>query len=185
MHLIHKPLKTPIFETTISFDSYKSTAICVSSSHPLRSPLLVQRLPPLRPPLLRLLTQFGRRPRNLLPLHGPHLDILGAIGEEVHPVLDTLLDLRLGIAPLLLLQLLQRAAAVLAVDVRVVLGQVHQLGAAQVGRDVLGEAARHEGARGVDAAEGGVGAARPVEAPAVGDVVNGAVDGEVEREGRV
>lgn len=68
-------------------------------------------------------------------------------------MLHALLNLLPRIPPLLLLPLLQRPAAILAVDLGVVLGEVHQLDAAQVGRDVLCEAAGYEGARAVYAAE--------------------------------
>ena len=62
----------------------------------------------------------------------------------------------------------------------VVEGQVHLLDAAHVGGAVVGEAARDVGARGVAAGKVVVGASRAVDAAAGGDVVDGAVDGEVD-----
>lgn len=146
------------------FQPTQAPIICTQS--PLPRPLLLQRLPPLRPPLPRLLTQHPLWPPHLRVPHPPDPNILSAARKEIHPMLNTLLDLRPRIPALLLLQLLQRPAAVQRVDRRVIFRQVHELRAAQVGRDVLGETAGDESPCAVRARERVVRAAGAVEAPA-------------------
>lgn len=148
-----------------------------SPAHPL---LLRRRLPTLRPPLLRPLTQLPNLPLRLptlLPLHPADHGIL-PLAKEIHPMLQTRMDLLPSLPPLLFLERLQLPRRVQRIDSRVVEGNEHVLDAAQIGHAVLGETVRHEGARGVGPGEEMVGAARAVVAGARGHVVDRAVDGE-------
>lgn len=151
----------------------------------LCSPLFLQWLPPLRPPLLSLITQFRRWPFWLSSLDGPHLRILRAVRKEIHPMLNTILNLLLGIPAFLLFQLLQRSATVLTVDLRIVFRKVHQFDAAQIRRNVFSEAASYEGASAICASEACVGTAGAVETTSIRDIVDRTVDREVERKSRV
>lgn len=100
-------------------------------------------------------------------------------------MLETFLNLLLSISAFLLFQLLQRSTAVLAIDLGVVFWEEHQFDATQIGRDVFSETACYEGTSAICAAEGCIRATRSIEAAAIRDIVDGAVDSEVERQSRV
>lgn len=139
---------------------------------------------PLRPPLLGLLAQLLFR---LLfqpvepPLDAADVSILFVVAEELDPVLQRVVQLPFSLLALPLAHLLELRGRKLLVDLGVLERQKHLLDAAHVGRAVLGEAACDVGARGVDAGKELVRAAGAVGAAVRGDVVNGAVDGNVDR----
>lgn len=102
--------------------------------------------------------------RDLLPDTLPRKpQILLALGD--------LLRAQRGTAPLLLLDIINR--------------HKHLLHTPHVGGEVFLETARHEGAGGIAAGEEVVVAAGAVDEWVGGDVEDGAVDGEVDGEGRV
>lgn len=111
--------------------------------------------------------------------------VLLAVSKEIHPVLQRVISLLLGLAPLLLLQYLKLGLAPVPVHVRVVERQVHVLDSAHVGCAVLGEAASDKATGGIDAGKDVVGSAGAVDTRAGGDVVYGAIDGKVDGLGRV
>lgn len=154
-----------------------------SAPRPLRGLLSVLGDLPGLPAFPRLLTQL---PLGLL-LEPPFLSfdiadkgVLLAVPKEIHPVLQSFIDLLLGLAPFLLPQYLELGLAPVAVHLRVIKRQVHVLHTAHVGRSVLSEAAGDETAGGINASEDVVRAAGAVDTRAGGDVVDGAVDGEVD-----
>ena len=100
--------------------------------------------------------------------------------EHVRPAINRSLDLLLCQANNLLPQLLLLRRDALRIHVRDIHRNVRPLGAAQVGRRVLGETARDECARRILACEDVVAATGPVDAAAGGDVVDGAVEGHVD-----
>lgn len=138
---------------------------------------------PLGPPLLRGRAQFapglGRKPAALA-LDAADVPVLLALAEEVDPVLERLVDLPLGLLELPGAHLGELGGGEVRVHLRVVEGQEHFLDAAHVGSAVVGEAARHVGARRVDAGKVLVRAARAVGPPVGRDVVDAAVDGQVD-----
>lgn len=153
---------------------------------PVRSASVLTSSLRLRPTLLRLRTQspLGRLLQPIrLPLHSAHLKIVlpARTSEHLRPALNSVLDLLPRLAQLLLPELLLLRRDVRLVEVRHVHGHVRPLRAAQVGRRVLRKAARDETPRGVFAREHVVAAARAVDAAAGRDVVDRAVERQIDR----
>lgn len=141
---------------------------------------------PLRPLLLRSLAELPRLPclgfraDNL-----SNLKVLLMVAEEVLPMLDLLAHARGSQPTVLLTADLHLAAAQGLQLVGIIDGDEHFLDAAQVGRQVLLEAAGDKGAGGILAREEAVVAARAVDERVGGDIEDGAVDGEVDRKGGI
>jgi hypothetical protein len=151
----------------------------------VRSAGIIASVLRLGPALLRLVAQFPHgcllQPIRL-PLHSPDRKVVLSTFtlEHARPAVNRSLNLLLRQANNLLPQLLLLRRDALRIHVRDIHRDVRPLGAAQVGRRVLGEAARDEGARAVLAREDVVAAARPVDAAAGRDVVDGAIEGHVD-----
>lgn len=109
-----------------------------------------------------------------------HLLVLGVVGEEISPVLQSIVNFLRRNSLLLLSEDLQLGRSPLRVVLLVFDGEVHFLQTAQIGSQVFLEAAGDKGARGIAAGKDAVGASGAVHVAALGDVVDGAVDGEVD-----
>lgn len=117
----------------------------------------------------------------LLPDDVANLVILGTVCEKVHPALKLAVNSRLGLLHLLLLHGGHLGRGPLGVDLGVVDGEVHLFDAAHIGVQVLLEATRDKRAGGIAPSKDAVGAALAVHVKPIADVVDGAVNGEIER----
>jgi hypothetical protein len=157
-----------------------------SMGPPVRSTSVVASSLRLRTSLLRLRTQLPLRQLlqpTRLPLHGANLEVIlsSLAAEHLCPSLNRLLDLLPRIAQLLLPVFLLLCSNVLLVKVRDVDRDVRPLCAAQVGRRVFSKAASDESARGVLACEDVVASTWTIDAAASGNVVDRAIEREVDR----
>lgn len=109
-----------------------------------------------------------------------HLLVLGAVGEEINPVLQSVVNLLRRDDLLLGFEDLQLGTSPLRVVLLVVDGEVHFFQTAQIGSQVFLEAASDKGARGITAGKDAVGASGAVHVAALGDVIDGTVDGEID-----
>lgn len=116
----------------------------------------------------------------LFKLDVSHLVVLGVIGEEVSPVLQSVVNFLRRNNFLFGSEGLQLGPSPLRIVLLVVDGEVHFFQSTQVGSQVLLEAATDKGARGIAAGKDAVGASGPVHVAALGDVVDGAIDGEID-----
>lgn len=157
---------------------------------PVRSTSVLTSTLRLRTSLLRLRTQLPLRQLlqpTRLSLHSADLKVIlpSLTTEHLRPPLNRLLDLLPRIAQLLLSVFLLCCSDILLVKVRNVDRDVRPLCAAQVRRGVFRKAASDESARGVLACEDVVASSRAIDAAASSDIVDRAVEREVDRLVRV
>jgi hypothetical protein len=149
-------------------------------------PGILRTLTLLRPILLRLRTQLPPRQLlqpALLPLHLTHLKIilLPALStKHLLPPLNRTLNLLLRLPHFLLAIALLCSRHTFRARLGDIERYVRPFCAAEIGRAVFGEAAGDEAACCVFAGEDVVAASGAVDAAAGGDVVDGAVEGEVD-----
>ena len=169
----------------ISITSTKKNPQTRSTS--LRPPL---QIPPQRPLLPSRLTQHPLLLILALTLailvdNLPNSKVLLTVPEEPLPMRHLLMHPRPRQPAVLLAAHLLLPGGHLRIIPLIINRDEHLLDAVQIRRQVLLEAARDEGARGVAAGEEVVIAAGAVHHSVCRDVEDGAVDGEVDREGGV
>lgn len=157
---------------------------------PVRSTSVLASSLRLRTSLLRLSAQLPLRQLlqpTRLSLHFTDLKVVfaGLAVEHLCPSLNRLLDLLPRVAQLLLPVFLLLCSDILLVKVRDVDRDVCPLCAAQVGCGVFGKAASDESASGILACEDVVASTWSIDAAASGDIVDRAVECEVDRLVRV
>lgn len=159
-------------------------------SPPVRSTSVISSSLRLRTSLLRLGAQLPLRQLlqpTRLSLHSTDFKVIlpSFAAEHLRPPLNRLLNLLPRIAQLLLSVFLLRCGDVLLIKVRNIDRDVRPLCAAQVGRRVFSKAASDEPARGILACEDVVASTWAIDAAASGNIVDRAVEREVDRFVRV